>query len=388
MHPRIVELHRHAAIPDMSYAEVYSPNRDAVFVTIERTGQCLTSLIVHVVIVHRSDALVEDVAIAHEGEVVATVEKAAVADTVGSFEGDVEVVALLRLQVWITDEHIAHITHIEVHIHLLERRCPEAAGVVGTEGHPRLFIHQSETFCEGFLCRCREVVVSDTTHHVELLGDIPVELGIAVDIVLCVVGVVDELIGGEIVVHVVGSKEKAVLAECMTIECMRHMLPIAVVMVVGTGAVGHVVGLVIAVEGVRQLEMTRVVPGVPALQSGTVAIEMIVVRVALTGAEEIAAAAYERQLVGGTPRQSFLHVVGFLPIQTADVRVVAKNCLVVGQSLRLLHQLNGYFLGRVRLGQTDGVNFGMLEAGLGIPFRRVEREVGPMAPFVTEGIVA
>ena len=306
----------------MSYAEVYSPNRDAVFVTIERTGQCLASLTVHIVIVHRGDALVKNVAIAHEGEVVAAIEKAAVADAVGSLDGNVEIVALLGLQVWISDEHIAHVAHIEVHIHLLERRCPEAACVVGTEGHPRLLVHQSKPLGKGFLCRCREVVVSDTTHHVELLGDIPVELGIAVDIVLCVVGVVDELIGGEIVVHVVGSKEKAVLAECMTIECMRHMLPIAVVMVVGTGAVGHIVSLVIAVESIRQLEMTRIVPSVPALQSGTVAIEMIVVRVALTGAEEIAAAAYERQLVGGTPRQSFLHVVGFLPIQTADVRVV------------------------------------------------------------------
>ena len=115
---------------------------------------------------------------------------------------------------------------------------------------------------------------------------------------------------------------------------------------------------------------------------------MVVVGIALTGAEEIAAPPSDCQLVGGMPCQPFLHVVGLLPVETAQVRVVCQHRFVVGQALHLLHQFQGDLLGRVGLRQVDRVNRGMLETGLGVPFRRVEREAGTASPFMSEGAVA
>ena len=116
----------------------------------------------------------------------------------------------------------------------------------------------------------------------------------------------------------------------MVVERMGHMLPIAVVVIVGTSAVGQEVGLVVLVVGVRQFEMTGVIPGIPALQSRTISVEMIVVSVAFAGAEEIASPPYQRQLVGSTPCESFLDVVGLLSIETAQVGVIIQYGLVVG----------------------------------------------------------
>ena len=110
-------------------------------------------------------------------------------------------------------------------------------------------------------------------------------------------GVVDELVGGEIVVQVVGSEEQAVLSERMVVEGVYHMLTVAVVVVVGTRAIRHEVGLVILVVGIRQLEVSASLPGVLALQAAAVGIEMVVVGIALTGTEEVAATPDQRQMV-------------------------------------------------------------------------------------------
>ena len=164
--------------------------------------------------------------------------------------------------------------------------------------------------------------------------------------------------------HVVGAEDKAVLAEGMLVQGMGDVLPVAVVVVVGAGAVGLVIGLVVLVVGVREFEMAVVVPGVTALQSGAVAVEMVVVGVALTGSEEVASPARKRQPVGGAPYQPLLHVVGLLAVEAAQVGVVFQHRLVVRQPLRLLHQFDGYLLGGVRFRQIDGVDHRMLETGL------------------------
>ena len=94
------------------------------------------------------------------------------------------------------------------------------------------------------------MVVAQASHDVQLRRDVPVELRIAVDVILRVAGVVAELIGGEIVVHIVGSHDQDVLAERMVIEGVGHVLAVGVVVVVGARAIGHVVSLVVLVEGI------------------------------------------------------------------------------------------------------------------------------------------
>ena len=63
-------------------------------------------------------------------------------------------------------------------------------------------------------------------------------------------GIVEELIGGEIVVQVVGTENQAVLAQRMAVQGMHYMLPVAIVMIVGSRAVGLEIGLVVLVVGV------------------------------------------------------------------------------------------------------------------------------------------
>ena len=125
---------------------------------------------------------------------------------------------------------------------------------------------------------------------------------------------------------------------------MHYVLLIAVVVVVGSGSVRHEIGFVVLVVGVRQFEMAARVPCILALQPGTIAIEMIVVGVALAGAEEVAATTCQGQLVGGAESQPFLDVVSLLPIEAAEVGVVDQHRFVVGQALHLLHQFQGYLL--------------------------------------------
>ena len=176
---------------------------------------------------------------------------------------------------------LKHVAHVVVHIHLLQRGSPETAGIVGPEGHPWKFIDHGEALGERTPLGSREIVVSYTAHHVQTLGDVPVKLRIAVDVVLCVIGVFYELVGCEIVVYVVGPHEKRVLPKRIAEQPMHHMLPVAVVVVVGACAVGHEIGLVILVESVGQLQMAVMVPCIFPLQYGAVSIEMVVVRVAL-----------------------------------------------------------------------------------------------------------
>ena len=92
-----------------------------------------------------------------------------------------------------------------MHIHFFERGCPETAGVVGTEGQPGEFVNEGKAPGEGLHGRSREIVVAKATHSVESRRDVPIELGIAIDIALSVVGTFYELIGGEIIVQIVSS---------------------------------------------------------------------------------------------------------------------------------------------------------------------------------------
>ena len=145
VHPRVIQFECQSPIKIVAHTDIHAPDIDTVLVPIEGT------LLVLVGIVDGGDALVEDITVAHEGEVIDTVQNATVPDAVLSLYGDVEVVTLLRLKVRIADDPIAHITHVEVHINLLECRCTKATGIVGAEGHPRKFIHYGKTSCKRLL---------------------------------------------------------------------------------------------------------------------------------------------------------------------------------------------------------------------------------------------
>ena len=310
------------------------------------------------------DTFVEDIAITHQGEVIASVEEATVPDAVRPFDGEIEVMTPLWFQVGITENHIAHITHVEVHIHLLERRRTEATGVVGTEGHPGEFIDNGKSSGKCLVRRSGEIIIAYTSHEIQLVRDVPVELGITVDIVLRMTRIILKLIGRKIIVHIVGTDNQGVLAKRMVIERMTHMLSVAVIMVMGTGAVRREVRLVVLVVGIRQFEMTPLIPRIPALQTGTIGIEMVVVCVALTGTEEIAAPTCQGQLVCSAPDQALFDIVSLLTVKTTDVGIIIQHILVIRQTLCLLHQFCDNFFRRVAFRQIDRVDLGMLETRL------------------------
>ena len=133
----------------MSHADIHTPYCHAIFVPVERTWHALT-----LSAIDGGDAFVENIAIAHDREVVASVENSSVTDAVGALDGEIEVVALLGLEVWIADNHIPHVAHVEVHVHLFERWCTETAGIVGAEGHPGEFIDNGESLGKSTLRRC------------------------------------------------------------------------------------------------------------------------------------------------------------------------------------------------------------------------------------------
>ena len=88
----------------------------------------------------------------------------------------VEVVALLRLQIRIAINHL-HTRHIKVHIHLLEGWGTESTGIVGTDGKALPLGHQSQTTGSSMLAGCREVIMTKTCHDVQPLQRIVIELG-------------------------------------------------------------------------------------------------------------------------------------------------------------------------------------------------------------------
>ena len=81
----------------MADAEIDAPDGDAVFVAVEGTRQPVITCL----IIDGGDALVKYITIAHKGEVVDTIEASTLSDTVLTLDGDVDVVTLLRLQVWV-----------------------------------------------------------------------------------------------------------------------------------------------------------------------------------------------------------------------------------------------------------------------------------------------
>ena len=188
--------------------------------------------------------------------------------------------------------------------------------------------------------------------------------------------------------QIVAPKKQIIPSKRMAVERVHHMLLIAIVVVMGACAVRHEIGLIVLIVGIREFEMTGVIPSVATFQSCAIGIEMIVVGVALAGTEEVTATTRECQLVSGAPRQSFLHIVGRLPIKAAQVRIVVQHRLVVRQALCLLHQFEGNLLGGVGLWQINGIDLRVLETGLGVPFLRVKRETGSVTPLMAEGVIA
>ena len=138
-----------------------------------------------------------------------------------------------------------------MHIHLFERRCTKPTGIIGSECEPREFIDPGQTFRESLLGGSRKIVIAHTRHQIETVVDVPVELNIAVDVVLRMGCIVTKLIGGEIVMQDISSHQEVVSAQRVTVEGMRHMLPVTVVVVVRTGTVGQIVCLIILVVRIR-----------------------------------------------------------------------------------------------------------------------------------------
>ena len=205
----------------------------------------------HPVTADRSDTLVEKIAVAHECEAVSTIEETACLDALLPFEGHIEIMALFGFQLRIANQHNTHVAHVVMHIHLLERRCTKPTGIIGSECEPREFIDPGQTFRESVLGGSRKIVIAHTRHHIETVVDVPVELNIAVDVVLRMGCIVTKLIGGEIVMQDISSHQEVVSAQRVTVEGMRHMLPVTVVVVVRTGTVGQIVCLIILVVRIR-----------------------------------------------------------------------------------------------------------------------------------------
>ena len=201
--------------------------------------------------------------------------------------------ALFGFQLRIANQHNAHVAHVVMHIHLFERRCTKPTGIIGSECEPREFIDPGQTFRESLLGGSRKIVIAHTRHHIETVVDVPVELNIAVDVVLRMGCIVTKLIGGEIVMQDISSHQEVVSAQRVTVEGMRHMLPVTVVVVVRTGTVGQIVRLIVLVVRIRQLQFASVVPCIGTFQSTAVAIEAIGIGVAFAGAMEIAATAHQ-----------------------------------------------------------------------------------------------
>ena len=225
------------------------------------------------------------------------------------FYRNIEVIALLRLHIRITNNHISHVSHVIVHIHLLERRGTESACIVGTEGNAIQLIHSCQSGCECLCIRSREIVVSHASHHVYASVWVEIELGKGINIVLLVRSVVKKLICGEIVVQKVGTKCQDMLTKRVIVYGMSHMLSVAIVVVVSTFTFWSEIRLVILVIGIRHLYITSVLPVVYSFQSTTIGIEMIVVGVTLTLTVEISATRNELEKVGCRECYSLLHVV-------------------------------------------------------------------------------
>ena len=81
VHPRVIQLERHAPVKEMGHADIHAPYSHAIFVPVERTWHALTFSAID-----GGDALVEDIAIAHDREVVASVENSSVTDAVGALD--------------------------------------------------------------------------------------------------------------------------------------------------------------------------------------------------------------------------------------------------------------------------------------------------------------
>ena len=124
----------------MAETHVYAPNRNAFLVPVE----CAFHAVVEPT-VDGDDAFVENVAIAHESEVIASVGESHVIDAIRTLEGYIEVMALLWLKVRISNNHVTHVAHVEMHVHLFQRGSTETTGIVRTEGHPRKLIHNGKS---------------------------------------------------------------------------------------------------------------------------------------------------------------------------------------------------------------------------------------------------
>ena len=172
----VVEFHTESHIRTVLGTEVDAAHLYSILVAITRSHIRLTGSRGIIGIILGSDALIILIIIAHQGKTILTGKEACILHSAGMLQRQVEVVALLRLQIRITVNHL-HTCHIKVHIHLLEGWGTESAGIVGTDGETLPLGHQSQSTGSGMLTGCREVIMTKTCHDVQPLQRIVIELG-------------------------------------------------------------------------------------------------------------------------------------------------------------------------------------------------------------------
>ena len=172
----VVEFHTESHIRTVLGTEVDAAHLYSILVAITRSHIRLTGSRDIIGIILGSDALIILIIIAHQGKTILTGKEASILHPSGMLQRQVVVVALLRLQIRITVNHL-HTCHIKVHIHLLERWGTESAGIVGTDGETLPLGHQSQTTGSSMLDGCREVIMTKTCHDVQPLQRIVIELG-------------------------------------------------------------------------------------------------------------------------------------------------------------------------------------------------------------------
>ena len=165
-----------------------------------------------------------------------------------------EVVARLGFQIGISINH-EDIAHVEVHMHLLERRGTEPARIGGTERAVPDLVHRAELRRKVRKARFGEVVEAHAGDEVELPVRIPVELREGVGRMLRMAAVAGELVGHQVVAQVVAADgEDVFLRKGMVVERAQGVLHVAVIAHVARCG-NQVVALVVLVEGIGEFQI-------------------------------------------------------------------------------------------------------------------------------------
>ena len=263
---------------------------------------------------HGGDAVVHQVEISGQGDVVAAFQV---------FGGEREVLAAFGLQVLVAVYH-EDVRHVEVHVHFLQRGGAESAGVGGAERAVAPFVHDAE-FRRGVLHVGFGIIVeADRRHHVEVADGVQVELGEGVGGVLLVVAVVGELVAHQVVAHEVASHGKGVLVvHRIVVEGAYGVLHVGIVaQVIVLRRV--VVALVVLVEAVRQFQVAPLVEGIVAPEPSRKVAVAVLARCALvTFAEEVSQPSGQLQPVGRGIDEAFLEVPRAVAVHAAEVVLLA-----------------------------------------------------------------